>query len=201
MVSILIYHIGTTSMLGTNPPEPIHWAPLLLPGFVSAVFGLVGVIVGGWITNRNQAIERRNRRYTEQLRFYAELLSIRKVIRAKSLLREEFRGFAHKAKDEIGDDEFERFIKYSDDELRDELIPLYRKMLDHLVANMALAEPSTQQHFDKLVQYVEEWNRFLKGSLPAAIARQISTDQEKKLYPLYEDLQQQVDRLRQELVK
>ena len=55
--------------------------------------------------------------------------------------------------------------------------------------------------FDKLVQYVEEWNWFFKGSLPAAIARQISTDQEKKLYPLYDDLQQQVDRLRRELVK
>jgi len=79
------------------PTDLTHWAPLLVPGLLTAVFGLLGVAVGGWITNRNQNIERKHRRMAEQLRFYAELLSIRKVILAKSELRNRLSIIAHNA--------------------------------------------------------------------------------------------------------
>jgi hypothetical protein len=200
-------------------PEPTHWGPLLVPGLLSAVFGLLGVVIGGWIATRNQTKERRHRRYEEQLRFYGELLSIRKIILAKSELRLRLSNLAHKAwqeeirpaseqgptplRDELyarRSDEYDKLADYSDNQLRDELIPLYRKMLDYWTANMAQAEPSTQQHFATFVDFVEIWNRFLKQSLPAAVIREI-THEEKKLYPLYEDIEQQVERLRKELLK
>jgi hypothetical protein len=202
-----------------SAPEPIHWGPLLMPGFLSAIFGLLGVVIGGLIATRNQFKERRHRRYEEQLRFYAELLSIRMVIRAKSELRLRLSNLAHKAwqeeirpasdqgptplRDELyarRSEEYDELADYSDNQLRVELIPLYHKMLDHWTANMAQAEPSTQQHFATFVDFVEIWDRFLKKSLPAAVIRQI-THEEKKLYPLYEDIEKQVERLRKELLK
>lgn len=203
----------------SSTPEPSHWAPLLLPGLLSAIFGLIGVFTGGWIANRNQARERRHRRYEEQLRFYAELLSIRKVILAKSELRLRLGNIAHKAwQAEIGQaseqgpsplrddlytrrsDEYDKLADYGDNQLRDELIPLYRKMVDYWTANMAQAEPSTQQHFQTLVDFVEIWNRFLKQSLPAAVIREINHE-EKKLYPLYADIEKHLERLRKELLR
>src|SRR5882757_7329794 len=124
-----------------NPtPESIHWLPLLLPGLLSAIFGLIGVAVGGWITNHNQSKERRHRRCEEQLRFYAELLSIRMVIRAKSELRLRLSNLAHAAwqdelrpaseqgatllRDELyarRSEEYDKLADYSDNQLRDEL--------------------------------------------------------------------------------
>src|SRR6266581_86712 len=125
-----------------NPtPEPAHWAPLLVPGLLSAIFGLIGVVIGGWIANRNQSKERKHRRNEGQLRFYAELLSIRKVIFAKSELRLHLSNIAHKAwQEDIGQtserersplrdelyarrsDEYDKLSDYSDNQLRDELI-------------------------------------------------------------------------------
>jgi hypothetical protein len=201
------------------PPETTHWAPILLPALFSALSGLVGVILGGWITNRNQSRERRHRRYEEQLRFYAELFSIRSLIRAKSELRQRLSVIAHKAwneeveqtlghstsplRDELykqRSDEYDKLADYSDAQLRDELIPLYHKMLDHWTANMAQGEPSTQRHFATLVDYVEIWDRFLKRTLPAAVIKELGHE-EKKLYPLYEDIERNVSRLRAELLK
>jgi hypothetical protein len=190
-----------------------------MPSLVSALSGLLGVLVGGWITNRNQRAERRHRRFEEQLRFYAELMSIRMVIKAKSELRLRLTNLAHAAwQEEIGatsaqgptplrnelyaqrSQEYDKLSDYSDNQLRDELIPLYHKMLDYWTANMAQVEQSTQQHFATFVDFVEIWDRFLKKSLPAAVLRQINHE-EKKLYPLYEDLEKQVTRLREELKK
>jgi len=94
--------------------------------------------------------------------------------------------------------EYDRLQEYSEQQLREELVPLYRKMLEHWTANMDKAEPSTQHHFAALVDYVEIWNRFLEKSLPAAVIRELGHE-EKKLYPLYADIELQVARLQEEL--
>jgi hypothetical protein len=73
-------------------------------------------------------------------------------------------------------------------------------MLEHWTAHMAQAEPSTQQHFATLVDFVEIMDRFLKKSLPLAVLRQLPHE-ESKLNPLYDDIETQVERLRRELLK
>ena len=124
--------------------ETTHSAQLLVP----AVSGLLGVAIGGWIAATNQNKDRSHRRNEDQLRFYAGLLSLRKVILAKSELRNRLSIIAHKAwKDELGstlgseqselrtelykqrEKEYDQLSDYSDNQLREELIPLYRKML------------------------------------------------------------------------
>jgi hypothetical protein len=195
---------------------PTGWAQLLIS---AAASGLLGASVGGWIANHNQNKERRHRRYREQLGFYAELLSIRKLILAKTELRVKLSNAAHHGwKEEISqtgdnpssplradlyarrEDEYDRLENYSNKQVKEEIVPLYRKMLDYWIANMAQAEPSTQKHFTAFVEYVEIWNRFLQNSLPATVLKEI-THKEKKLYPLYEDIEANVERLRKELLK
>jgi len=65
---------------------------------------------------------------------------------------------------------------------------------------MALVEPSTQKHYRIFVEYVEVWNRALQKALVTEVMWEIKHE-EQKLYPLYEDLESHVTRLREELKK
>jgi hypothetical protein len=198
-----------------STPEPTHWAQLLVP----AMSGLLGTLVGGWIANRNQGKERKHRRYREQLSFYAELLSIRKVIHTKSDFRARLSIAAHHGwKEDLSqtrndpssplrkelyarrENEYDRLEEYSNKQTTEEIIPLYRKMLDCWIANMSQAEPSTQKHFAALVEYVEMWNRYFQNSLPATVLKEIQ-HKEETLFPLYDDIEANVERLRKELLK
>lgn len=138
-------------------------------------------------------------------------------IRAKSEVRERIRSLSRAAYDneikQAGNNltarekiskerwpEYEKGFQYDAQQLTEELVPLYREMLAHWNKNMALAEPSTQQHYKVFVEYVEVWNRALKKTLADEVTWEIKHE-EKNLYPFYEDLEQQVARLREELMK
>lgn len=55
---------------------------------ITALFGLLGVLIGGWISSANQAKERRHNRIREQIDgLYSPLLGIRMQILAKSETR------------------------------------------------------------------------------------------------------------------
>ena len=73
-------------------------------------------------------------------------------------------------------------------------------MLKHFTNNIRLAEPSTLQHFNALVEYVELWKRGLAESLPYKVAVTLNHD-ETKMYPFYDDVQTQFRKLQQELAK
>jgi hypothetical protein len=185
---------------------------------IPAAAGLLGVVVGGWTTSHNQKKERKHNHSRQQLEcFYGPLLAMRLQIRSKSELRAKLHGIANAAwqerLDSVRDDpaamqavekargpKFDKVFDYSDEQFRDELIPLYRKMLEHFTQYMWLAEPSTLGHFAALVKFVELWNRFLATSLPHEMLEKIDHS-EKELEPLYQDLAAQAERLRQELKK
>ena len=185
---------------------------------VPAVAGIVGVLVGGFITAHSQKRERRYNHVRRQLEcFYGPLLAMRQQIRSKSELRVRLHKIADVAYQKriasVRDDpealqavekargpQFDKVIEYSDEQLRNELIPLYRKMLEHFTQYMWLAEPSTHDHFDALVEFVEIWNRFLAKTLPHEVLESIDHS-EKELSPFYEDLETQTKRLRHELKK
>ncbi len=196
--------------------DPSPWWGISQSG-ITAIAGLGGIAVGAWFVDRHQAAERRNARIKQQLQeFYSPLLGMRAEIKVKSELRVKLSGIGNSewqklfsgttdpaAKHKIESErwpEFENLIQHSDDQLRTEIIPLYRKMLALLSENMWLAEPSTLKHYPKLLEFVEIWNRHLSGALPSEVARALDP-QEKELYPLYEDLQKNFDKLTESLGK
>jgi hypothetical protein len=79
----------------TAPTEETSWA-WLLPSLVSALSALVGVSIGGWITTRNQKIDRRYHHLQEQLGFYGTMLGMRKEIRAKSEVRKRIQDLSNR---------------------------------------------------------------------------------------------------------
>ena len=172
-------------------------------GGISAGWGLVGV--GSWATGRHQRIERRNSRIKDQLtQFYAPLRGMRADIKAKSDLREKISAIANGAfrreftgvddpdtKRRIGADawpKYEKLAVYSDDQLKTDIIPTYRKMVQYFMSHMAYAEESTIIHYAAFVEFVEIWNRFSADSLPRKVAQDLS-HAEKNLYPLYDNIE------------
>jgi hypothetical protein len=180
---------------------------------IAAVSGLGGVGIGAWMTGRNQARERRSARLQEQLQhFYSPMLGMRAQILSKSEISLKIRSATVAAArdnfkwvtdpevqrqiDEEEIPEFRKLQEYNDTQLRAELVPLYRKMLDHFSSHMWLAEKSTQRHYHLLCEFVEFWNRSLASVPTGGIA-----EDEEKLYPLYNDLQDHFDRLVEALRK
>src|SRR5208283_1547125 len=181
---------------------------------ITAAAVLFGVGLGGVITLFNQRRQRADERLQQQLsEFYAPLLGLRMRILAKSETRVKSSGVLQTAWSEvlagpraIGDPEllkktadekwlaFQEAHDYSNRELREEIVPLYRKMVDIFTEKMWLAEPSTLIHFGVLVEYVEIWNRALAGAIPND-AMILYNHDEDKVKPLYADLASHVQRL------
>lgn len=182
---------------------------------IAAASGLGGVCVGAWTTARNQKKEREHARLREQLQnFYSPLLGMRSEIKAKSELRQKLHRAGNfewqklfeavhdpVAKQQVHDanwPRYEKLLDHSDAQLRHELVPLYRRMLEHYSTHMWLAEKSTLTHYAALTEFVEIWNRFLEGSLPLEILKSVDHS-ESALFALYTDLQNNFDRLSDEL--
>ena len=184
---------------------------------IAAGSGLLGVGIGGLIASHNQKKERRAARIRQQLEgFYSPLLGMQKEIHSKSELRTKLHDASSKAwakkltnvQDPIskagvmGNDwpRFAKVIEYSDEQLRKDLVPLYRAMLLHFRENLWLSERTTLAFFPALLEFVEIWNRFLSGTLPAEVL-EFAKHEESALTPFYEDLLEQFDRLTRQLAE
>lgn len=175
---------------------------------IAPFIGLLGVAVGGGITLFTQKISRKNDRLRDQLReFYSPLLGIHFQIKAKSEVRRKVTSIAHeswpngekkKQRDEEESAAYAKLFDYNNSQLINELVPLYRKMLDYFTEHMWLAEQSTIAHYPVLVEFVEIWNRFLGGSLPKEALNSIE-HKESNIFPFYEDLKSNFARLKAEL--
>jgi hypothetical protein len=93
---------------------------------------------------------------------------------------------------------FEKIIEDDNRKLEAEYIPLYRQMLDLFTSKMHLAEPSTRQHLGALVEFVELWERCLRGALPGEVVARIGPDEEN-LSAFYADLEANFTRLQEGL--
>lgn len=183
-------------------PAPDFTAPL-----IAAASALIGVTIGGFITSHNQKKERRQRFIREQLtEFYAPLLGMRERLRAGGEIRlsvrtaagaewprlvEEARAHSLDRLRELEEQrwpQFQRIIEDDNRKLEAEDIPQYHQMLDLFTAKMHLAEPSTRQHFSALVEFVELWERCLRGALPGEVVQRIGPDEEN-LSGYYADLE------------
>ena len=61
-----------------------------------------------------------------------------------------------------------------------------------------LADTSTRQHYQALLQYVELWKRFLEKTIPDDVITTFDV-REHRLEPLYQNLEEQFDRLQRVL--
>jgi hypothetical protein len=189
----------------------------VIPAAIAAASGLLGVVVGGWITDRNQRRERQHNRVREQLQgFYSPLYGMRVRIRAKEdvLLKvteaseATFKKLVVPPAGALKDVHFKYaegrvpdFAKVTDENSRqvsEEIMPLYRQMVEHFSANMGLAEPSTLEYFGTLLEFVETWDRWARNTLPPEVGATLCQSPER-LQPFYQDLETQSARLRKRL--
>ena len=134
---------------------------------ISAAAALLGAKLGGRIGAENQRIERRQKRVGEQLgQFYAPMLSIRARILAKLEVQSKVSGAADRAWRErlegVRDidkieklmerwPDFEKVVAENNRQFIEEIMPLYRQMVEHFSAHLGLAEAPTRKHFGALV--------------------------------------------------
>lgn len=146
--------------------------------------------------------------------FYSPLLAYHKEIRAKSELRLKISGAANKAwlekcetnpkpflnhEKEFGP--YNKIIEYNNKQLKDELMPLYRKMLVTFRENYWLAEPETRKWYPEFCKFVELWERWLSGNIPGEVIEKLDETEEEKLKPFYQELEYRIDVLRSKLSK
>lgn len=195
--------------------ESVAWFASLIENNFSAITGLLGVFVGGWLVNSQNQSQRRIEFYKDQLnRFYSPMVGIRKEIGVLS----EFRLASEKAsrdwwqkvcqearsieEERVSKEHFEANkpkikskIDYENTQLETKLIPAYRQMLEIFKNNYWLAEEETRLHFSTLVKYVETWNRFLSETHAVEIIEQINVPEEELDF-FYDDIEKKLDNLR-----
>jgi hypothetical protein len=198
----------------TNYIELVRWGISI---GIPAVSGLGGVMLGAWLSGRRETRQRQLTFVERQLLdFYSPLLGIRSEIRMRSELRvrvhntadAEWRRLCEEKKligvealqkltDERGK-EFTEIIEYDNRQLKEELIPAYRKMVNLFRDNMWLAEAETKEYFRPLLEFVELWERWLAKTLPSEVIQSLEHGEES-LHPFYDHLQNKHDELREKL--
>lgn len=186
---------------------------------VPVLAGLGGVLVGSWLGTRREISQRRYVFLERQLReFYSPLLGLRAEIRMRSELRAsihsaadaEWRRLCGEAR-ETADPvdavqklqdrrwkDFERIIDYDNRQFTEELVPAYRRMLEVFRDNIWLAELKTRGFFNKLLEFVEIWERWLARAIPYEVVQKLGHSEET-LEPFYRHLEQKHDELRERL--
>lgn len=185
---------------------------------VPALAGLFGVWIGSLLASRREQKEQRLSFLGKQLQeFYSALLGIRTEIRMRSEIRVKVHDAAGAIWPDLCEDararggpealqrltetrwpEFERLIEYDNKQLFQELLPLYRRMVELFRTNYWLAEPDTRTFFPELVEFVELWNRSEQKSLPVEVVQRLGHGEEK-LNDFYAHLQKKHDELREKV--
>jgi hypothetical protein len=175
----------------------------LLAGYIGVIYGLKQVRI-------QKILDFKERQLKE---FYSPLLGYHKEIRAKSELTIRVAKAANEAWQEVCErspkpflnsekeyESYKKIIEYDNKQLWDELIPLYHKMLLTFRENYWLAEQETRKYYSELCDFVELWERWKTKSIPAEVIKKLEHT-EDKLKSFYQDLENQLDILRNELSK
>ena len=185
---------------------------------ISAASGLGGVFLGAWLSGHNEQRRRKLDFVEKQLQeLYSPLLSIRKQVRALSELRVRvateaagvWQELCREARERGGPEAlkklsaersaaFDAITEYENHQWRNELLPCYKQMLQIFQEKFWLAENSTREQFQKLIVYIELWDRALNKTIPGEVVARLNV-REVELEPLYEDLEQTFRNLRAKL--
>jgi len=96
--------------------------------------------------------------------------------------------------------DFEIVIEENNRQLVEEILPLYKNMVEHFGNNMSLATTVTRKYFGTLVEFVEIWDRWLNKTIPKEAIKWLGHS-EDKLKPFYKDLANHMESLSSELDK
>lgn len=91
-----------------------------------------------------------------------------------------------------------KIIEYDNNQLREELIPLYRKMLDLFTEKYWLADEDTRAYYQEFLEFVEIWERYLAEALPGDVIRKLGHTEENVL-PFYEHIERKLSVLQDEI--
>jgi hypothetical protein len=178
-----------------------------------ALSALVGAVVVYVFGIRQLSIQRRNAFIEKQLsEFYSPIAGYRKRIRTKSELREKISSAANEAWQELcaRDSEagirttqeqfapYKKIIEYDNHQFREELLPLYEKMLDLFTEKYWLADADTRAYYQGFLEYVEIWKRFLAEAIPVEVVTKLGHT-EKTQHPFYDHLEQRISALQTEV--
>jgi len=184
----------------------------LLLQFLSALVGGLVVYVFGI---RKLSIELRNAFIQKQMsEFYSPIAGCRKRIRAKSEVRGKVSTAANGAWTELCERHsatqqpmlnheelyapYGKIIEYDNNQLREELMPLYRKILDLFTEKYWLADEDTRGYYQEFLEFVEIWERYLAEALPGDVIRKLGHTEENVL-PFYEHVERKLSALQEEI--
>lgn len=187
----------------------IDLAKIVLPSFLTLLGGYFGYQYGIGQFRKQKKIEFVERQIRE---FYSPMIGCLNQIRAKSDLRYEISKVSDSAWKELvarhpqpfEDHEkyfepFKKSILYDNDQLRNELIPLYDRMASIFSENYWLAEPETRKWYSELSGFVDLWHRWLDGTIPPEVIEKMNHT-EARLKPLYENLDVSLEKLQKALI-
>lgn len=141
--------------------------------FSTAVGALLGAAAGLLVALQVSRVQRRGDFRRKQLgEFYSPMAGWVKHVTALNTLNQRiwseyetaWQGVVAKYGDHIPEkinDDAERFqkrIRYANEQHRNEILPLYRRMLEHFTGNYWLAESSTRTYYQDFLEFVEIWN-------------------------------------------
>jgi hypothetical protein len=191
--------------------ELIRWGVAIV---VPALSGLTGVVIGAGLTARREIRQRRHAFRERQLReFYSPMLGLRNEIKMRSELRvkvhdaagsawvtlaERAQAVSPEASQRLIDSrgpDFDKAIEYDNTKLEEALLPLYRQMAQLFRENLWLAEVETRAHYQKLIEFIDIWDRWIAKSIPAEVLKSLGHS-EKGLHPFYQHLEEKHDQLR-----
>lgn len=95
---------------------------------------------------------------------------------------------------------FNKIIEYENDQLKTEIVPMYRQMLALFTEKYHLAAPETRAFYQEFLEFVELWNRWLAESLPGAVMEKLD-HREGKVQPFYEQLEFRMQQLQNEIAQ
>ena len=184
---------------------------LLLQFFSALVGGLIVYVFG----IRKLSIEVRNNFIQRQMsELYSPIAGYSKRIGAKCEVRGKVSNAANEAWKELcapysdakqpmlNHEEryapFGKIIDYDNKQLRDELMPLYRKILDLFTEKYWLADEETRAYYQDFLEFVEIWERYLAEAMPIEVLRKLEHSEEKVLL-FYEHVEQKLSALQNDI--
>jgi hypothetical protein len=90
---------------------------------------------------------------------------------------------------------FDKLIEYNNVMLTKSLLPSYRRMITIFRDNYYLAEHTTRDYFQSLIEFVNLWDRWLDKSIPKEVIEDLDRG-EKILEPFYNNLRETHEELR-----